>query len=264
MQLRFVSLFSGSSGNSSFVSFGDTKLLIDAGCSAKQLTQGLEQIGVSPAELSGILVTHEHIDHIKGIGVLAKRHGLDVYASSGTWEAMAPKVEGLLPRQRIEFYPQEDFYIGGVNVLPFSISHDAAQPVGFCLECGGKKVSFATDLGHTTSEIIDRAAHSDVLLLEANHDVDMLKNGQYPYALKRRILGNKGHLSNDACADTLKRLLPLGVRNVFLGHLSRDNNVPELAYAAAEAAARALGAKLGEDVMIRMTYPGRASELITL
>lgn len=264
MQIRFCSLFSGSSGNSSFVSFGDVRLLIDAGKSARAIERALIEIDVHPSSLNGILVTHEHSDHIKGIQVLSKKYGLDVYASHGTWHAMAHKMDGVLPWQIREFYPDEDFYIGNVNVLPFQIPHDAAQPVGFCLESGGKKVSFATDLGHTTKDIIDRAAHSDVLLLEANHDVDMLKNGPYPAMLKRRILGTKGHLSNDACADGLLKLLPLGVRRVYLGHLSRENNVPELAFAAAEQAVKSLGARIGEDVEIHLTYPDRLSMPISL
>lgn len=263
MQLRFCSLFSGSSGNASFVSFGETALLIDAGLPAKTLTAALDAIGVSPSDLSGILITHEHSDHVRGLETLAKRYRLDVFASEGTWDAMGPRFPGLLPRQRREFRPEEDFYIGQVNVLPFEIPHDAAQPVGFCLEAGGKKVSFATDLGHTSREVIDRAANSDVLLLEANHDVEMLKAGPYPAMLKRRILGNRGHLSNEACALALQKLLP-GLKYVFLGHLSRENNAPELAYAAAEGAALRLGARIGSDIFLSVAYPNRTAEPVVL
>lgn len=156
--------------------------------------------GRAAAALRAVLVTHEHSDHIRGLPLFAKRYGTPVYASYGTWASM----QGQLPlpgRQRMEFDPDQDFYIDGVNVSPFPIPHDTPMPVGYSLECMGKKVSFATDLGHTTPKILGCVARSDVLLLEANHDVEMLKAGPYPYSLKKRILGRYGHLSNDACAS---------------------------------------------------------------
>lgn len=262
--MRFCSLYSGSKGNAAYVAFGETRLLIDAGLSAKALETALCAIDVEPQSLSAILITHEHIDHIGALSVFARRHGTSVYASWGTWNAMEQKLTGLAPAQRREFTPDEDFYIGDVNVMPFSIPHDAAMPVGYCLEAGGKKVSFTTDLGHTTANIIDKAAGSDILVLEANHDVDMLKNGAYPAQLKKRILGSKGHLSNDACAVALTKLLPAGLRHVYLGHLSQNNNVPELAYTAAADALRDAGAMPGKDVLLNLTSQDQMCAPLTL
>jgi len=263
MQFEFCSLFSGSKGNATLVRFGRTQLLVDAGVSCRALENALREQGVHPGDLRAVLITHEHSDHIRGLPLFAKKYGLSVYASYGTWAAMEKQVL-LEPRQRMEFEPEQDFYIDNVNVLPFLIPHDTPMPVGYCLEALGKKVCFATDLGHTTSAILDRAAGSDVLLLEANHDVELLKKGPYPYALKKRILGKYGHLSNDACAGALERVLPTGVKRVFLGHLSQENNRPALALEAARRTAAALGAEEDGDVFLRLTYQDRAAESVRL
>ena len=189
---------------------------------------------------------------------------MEVYASHGTWEAMADKVGEIPARQRCEFDPDADFYIDKVNVLPFSIPHDAAQPTGFSLTCGGKKVSVMTDLGHTTKDLLSWVEGSDVMLLEANHDIQMLRDGSYPERLKRRILSNKGHLSNDACGMALTDLINCGTRYVYLGHLSEENNVPELAYSTVAHILETIGAKVGSDVELRMTFPDHAAEPISL
>ena len=239
MHLEFRSLFSGSTGNSTLAAFDDTLLLIDAGRTGKILDEAARSQGFDMRRVRAILVTHEHIDHIRGVGVLARKYGMEVYASPGTWAAMADKVGEIPARQRCEFTPDEDFYIDRVNVLPFSIPHDAAQPTGFALSCGGRKVSVLTDLGHTTKELLTRVEGSDVLLLE-------------------------GHLSNDACGRALTELLGIGVPNVYLGHLSEENNVPELAYSTVARMVEDFGAHVGRDVQIRMTYPNRAAEAFSL
>ena len=259
----FTTLYSGSSGNCGLVLQDNKYLLIDMGKSCRTTLNALRKLNLSVSDCQGILITHEHSDHIRGLPLFAKRYGTPVYASYGTWASM----QGQLPlpgRQRMEFDPDQDFYIDGVNVSPFPIPHDTPMPVGYSLECMGKKVSFATDLGHTTPKILGCVARSDVLLLEANHDVEMLKAGPYPYSLKKRILGRYGHLSNDACASALAALLPTGVRRVFLGHLSQENNSPELALSAATSTALALGAELDGDVFLRLTYQDRAAEPVLL
>ena len=261
---RFCTLYSGSSGNSTYIGTGTGGILVDAGVSCKALLTALSARDIRPDTIRGLFLTHEHIDHIRGVGVLARKYGMEVYASPGTWAAMADKVGEIPARQRCEFTPDEDFYIDRVNVLPFSIPHDAAQPTGFALSCGGRKVSVLTDLGHTTRELLTRVEGSDVLLLEANHDVQMLTDGSYPERLKRRILSGKGHLSNDACGRALTELLGIGVPNVYLGHLSEENNVPELAYSTVARMVEDFGAHVGRDVQIRMTYPNRAAEAFSL
>lgn len=264
MHLEFRSLFSGSTGNSSLAVFDDTMLLIDAGRTGKALDEAMRGQGFRMKDVRAILITHEHIDHIRGVGVLARKYGMQVYASAGTWEAMADKVGEIPAKQRCEFYPDQDFYIDKVNVLPFSIPHDAAQPTGYSLSCGGKKVSLMTDLGHTTRELLSRVEGSDVLLLEANHDVQMLRDGSYPERLKRRILSGRGHLSNEACGQALIDLMAERAPQVYLGHLSEENNVPELAYSTVARMIENMGAHVGSDVQIRMTYPDRAAEAFSL
>ena len=243
MHLEFRSLFSGSTGNSTLAAFDDTLLLIDAGRTGKILDEAARSQGFDMRRVRAILVTHEHIDHIRGVGVLARKYGMEVYASPGTWAAMADKVGEIPARQRCEFTPDEDFYIDRVNV----------HQRNWIGRSTGAEVDFKTGV-----------EGSDVLLLEANHDVQMLTDGSYPERLKRRILSGKGHLSNDACGRALTELLGIGVPNVYLGHLSEENNVPELAYSTVARMVEDFGAHVGRDVQIRMTYPNRAAEAFSL
>ena len=264
MHLEFRSLFSGSTGNSSLIGFDDTYLLVDAGRTGKMLDEAVRAQGFDMKKVRAILVTHEHVDHIRGVGVLARKYGMEVYASAGTWEAMADKVGEIPARQRCEFYPEQDFYIDRVNVSHFALPHDAAQPTGYCLTCGGKKVSLMTDLGHTTRDLLSRVEGSDILLMESNHDVQMLIDGAYPERLKRRILSGRGHLSNEACGQALAEILQHGIPQVYLGHLSEENNVPELAYSTVSQILEQCGVRVGSDVLLRMTYPDHAAEGISM
>lgn len=261
----FCPLYSGSSGNALFVQAGRTRVLIDAGLSGKTITQALEQIGVAPESLDAILITHEHSDHIKGAGVLSRRFHLPVYATAATWQAMETMV-GTLPYQvRYEFEPDDEFYIGDLGVNPFVIPHDAAGPVGYRLYNGPVSLSTCTDLGYFASSVLDRVAGSDLVLLESNHDPDMLRaNPHYPLALKQRILGRKGHLSNDSCAEALGKLVETGVRQVVLGHLSGENNLPELAYDTACQHLTSLGIIPGEDVQVDMAWRDKVGKVYTL
>ncbi|MBR2822299.1 MAG: MBL fold metallo-hydrolase [Clostridia bacterium] len=228
--MYFCPLFSGSSGNALFCQYGYTRLLIDAGKPGRAIEEALRSIGVDPGTLSGILVTHEHSDHIQGVGVLARRHGLPVYATSGTWLGMEGKIGKIPPELRREFYAGRDFYLGDLGVVSFPIPHDAQEPVGFRLYGGNLSVSTATDLGCFTREVYDQIAGSSLILLESNHDPDMLRrNPHYSSALKARILGERGHLSNESCAKALRALVNAGTGTVLLGHLSGENNTPELA-----------------------------------
>ncbi len=229
MQLTFCPLYSGSSGNALFVGAGNTRILIDAGLSGRTISDALTQIGVLPETLSAILVTHEHSDHVRGAGILARKYRVPLYANERTWQAMARTVGEIAPPQR-RIFDGSDFYVGDLAVHPFSIPHDAADPVGYRVYYGGRSVSVATDMGHMQKRVLRELAGSDLLLLESNHDPDMLmQNPHYSYALKQRILGNHGHLSNASCAETLPLLGESGVRNIILGHLSGENNTPELA-----------------------------------
>lgn len=254
MDFKFCSLASGSSGNSTYIGTDTTNILVDAGLSGKKVVESLSLIDVVPGDIDAIVVTHEHKDHIKGIGILSRRFDIPIYANSKTWKAMEGSIGEVKPKNVRCFETDQDFYIKDLNVQPFLIPHDAAEPVGYCFYYAGKKVTISTDLGHTNVKIINMLADSDILLLEANHDLEMLKIGSYPYYLKKRIMGKNGHLSNNDAGETLIQLINRNVKNVLLGHLSRENNVPELAYATVKDMLDNEGIVVGRDIMLNMTY----------
>ncbi|MBO4878966.1 MAG: MBL fold metallo-hydrolase [Clostridia bacterium] len=233
--MRFIPLFSGSSGNSSVIEAGKTRVLVDAGLTGKLITEALYSVGVSPETLAGILVTHDHVDHTKGVGILSRKYDLPVYANEGTFRAMSPIVKELDFKNVRLFRTGEDFYIGELNVTPFKTPHDAAESVGFTFAHRGKKLCYMTDIGCFRESMFDEAAGSRLIFIEANHDVEMLKSGPYPYQLKMRILSESGHLSNENCGKALVRLYETGVRYAVLGHLSKENNTEEAAYQAVTA-----------------------------
>ncbi len=230
--MKLLSIASGSSGNCYYVGNDNTHLLVDAGISCKRVETALKDEGLKPSELNGILVTHEHIDHVKGIGVLARKHGVPIYATAGTimemknMSSLGSIDEGLFH----EIRPDEKILINDITVDPSSIWHDATDPVCYSLYGDGKKISIATDMGNFNDYIVDKLDNSDIMVVEANHDVRMLEAGSYPYYLKRRILGNYGHLSNELSGQLIYRLLNDHVKGILLGHLSKENNFEELAY----------------------------------
>ena len=227
--MLFSPLCSGSSGNASYLEAGGARLLIDAGLPASRITALLEDIDVEANTLRGILVTHEHSDHVAGVGVLSRRYDLPVYATAGCWAQMRHMLGEIKPRNIRVIEPDQAFFIQELSVLPFSTPHDAAEPVGFLFEQNGRKVALMTDIGHVSSHMLERIAGSDLLLLESNHDVEMLRAGGYPYPLKMRILSASGHLSNEDAGLVLVKLYQSGLRNAIIGHLSRENNTPDLA-----------------------------------
>lgn len=261
----FCPLYSGSSGNALYVQYGETRLLVDAGKSGRVITEALQFIGVDPKKLDGILITHEHSDHIAGAGVLSRRYHLPIYATELTWQAMAEKLGPLPDGTRRVFDRESDFYLGQIGVVPFAIPHDAADPVGFRLYGGGSSVSIATDLGHFSRRVRDAVAGSDLVLLESNHDPDMLlHNEHYSARLKQRILSRHGHLCNQDCAEALVDLVQTGVRNVILGHLSGENNRPELALSVNETRVELEGIELGKDLCLDLAWRDRVGGVYTL
>ncbi|NDL68628.1 MBL fold metallo-hydrolase [Anaerotalea alkaliphila] len=231
--MKLFSIASGSSGNCVYAGAGDTHLLIDAGISGKRIAEGLQTYGIRPDALDGLLVTHEHVDHVKGLGVLARRHRLPVYATEGTWVELeaAGSLGRLDPSQKVVIRRDEPFRIKDMEVTAFSIPHDAREPVGYTLQSGGKKIGLATDLGCCNPYILSHLKGSNLLYLEANHDPRMLQVGKYPYFLKLRIASDLGHLSNEASADMVRELCSESLSHIVLGHLSHENNLVELAYA---------------------------------
>lgn len=232
--MELYSIASGSSGNCICVGNSSMHFLVDAGISAKRIEQGLFAVDLKPEELSGILITHEHTDHIGGLGVIARRYGLPIYASAGTKQAILnTKSVGTIDESLFtEITPGYEFEIGEFRVEPIAVSHDAAEPVAYRFFDGGKSAAVITDLGTYDEKIIGRLQNLDAVLIEANHDVHMLMAGRYPYPLKRRILGEKGHLSNELCGRLLAEILHDRFQAVLLGHLSKENNYPALAYEA--------------------------------
>lgn len=265
MKIEFCSLNSGSNGNSSFILAGKTRLLVDAGLAGRNVVNALEKIKVLPETIDAILVTHEHSDHVQGVGVLSRKYHIPVYANEATWQAMHRTV-GEVPQGLMRIFESEsEFYIGDIGVLSFPIPHDAADPVAFRLYAGSRSVSVATDMGRVPRKVLKNLSGSDLILLESNHDPDMvLSNTRYPEALKQRILGTHGHLSNLTCAQTLMALYETGVRHALLGHLSQDNNTPELAMQTVNDELKRQGLSPGQDIRLDMTWRDRLSGYYTL
>lgn len=230
--MRLVSIASGSSGNCIYIGSENTHILVDAGISNKRIEQGLNEIGLKGSELDGVVITHEHSDHIKGLGVLARKHGVPIYATRETIEEIG-KIKSLGEYPEELFHPVSpdvEFSVGDLKISPFSIDHDAANPVAYRVKHEKKQVAVATDMGHFDQYVIDHLKGLDALLLESNHDVNMLETGPYPYPLKRRILGDHGHLSNENAGRLLTYLLHDNMKHILLGHLSKENNYERLAY----------------------------------
>lgn len=228
--LNFCSLYSGSSGNSLFLESQNTRLLVDAGVSCKKIETALNDINIDPSTLDGILVTHEHTDHVQGLGTLSKKYDLPVFVNQKTLDAM-PKQKDKISDSNIKtFNISENFEIGDLKIYPFLIPHDAANPCGFNVYTDNKKISIATDIGHMTSDILKNLEESLFVLLESNYDPEVLRCSAYPFSLKSRIAGPIGHLPNEMAGKTISHLLKSGLKSAMLGHLSKESNFPELAY----------------------------------
>lgn len=227
---NFCSLYSGSSGNSLFVETPNTRLLVDAGVSSKKIETALKSIDIDPSTIDGILVTHEHSDHVQGLGTLSRKFDLPVFVNQETLDAM-PKQKDKIPEKNIKTFKVNDkFSINDLDIKSFSIPHDAANPCGFSIFKDDKKISIATDIGHMTSSIVKNLEESLFVLLESNYDPEVLKCSSYPFNLKTRIAGPTGHLSNEMAGKTISYLLKSGLKKAMLGHLSKESNFPELAY----------------------------------
>ena len=226
--LKFCSLFSGSTGNSLYIQNDNTKILVDSGVSCKKVIDALESININPKELNAILVTHEHSDHIQSVGTLSKKYNIPVYANNKTWSKIPYEIN---KENVFEFKTSEDFSIGDLKIHSFKTPHDAAQSCGFNIFDGETKISIATDLGHVTDEIRTCLKGSKFILLEANYEPEVLRMCSYPFPLKTRIASPTGHLSNNSAGETIASLINSGLSRVMLGHLSKESNFPQMAYA---------------------------------
>ncbi len=260
--MRITGLFSGSSGNCVLFENEGVKLLIDAGMSAKAIFGALEEVGVSPSEIDGILLTHEHDDHTKGVGILSRKLDIPVYANEKTMTASLSKLGKMKDKNMVTFETGRAFEIMGTVINPFSINHDAKDPVGYSFTDGISKISLATDTGIVTEDILKNLTGSECVFIESNHDIQMLKNGPYPMHLKKRIIGQFGHLSNEAAGLLCKTLIESGTEKIILGHLSRHNNTPLLALNTVNETLKNAGMKRGEDYILNIALHDRVSESI--
>ena len=265
MALTFCTLFSGSSGNAVYLGSDEGALLIDCGMSGRQVLDAMAAAGLNPAALRGLLITHEHSDHVRGAGVLSRKLGLPIYATAGTWNGMERAVGPLESRNQVVLTAGESFFICGMEAASFSIPHDANDPVGYRFFVRGHSVAVATDLGFFSREVEDAVSGAEIVLLESNHDPELLAhNPHYPARLKSRILGKKGHLSNEAGASAAVKLAEAGARHLLLGHLSQENNTPDMAYRTAHAALTDAGVQVGGDISLNVAARQRTSFIYRL
>lgn len=230
--MKLSVLASSSSGNSIYIESDKFKCLVDAGLTGKKITENLAAVGGDIKDIDAIFVTHEHIDHIKGIGVLARKYNIPVYANKQTWANMA-KVGEINSDLKFHFEKEESKVFGDVVVNSFGVSHDAANPQFYTFECNGKRASILTDTGYVSDKMIDYVKNSHTLVYESNHEENVLLSGSYPWKTKQRILSDLGHLSNSDSAQYLTRIVGDKTKNIYLAHLSKENNTKDLARLAA-------------------------------
>ena len=245
--MQICTLASSSSGNCTLVREGATNILIDAGISMRRITCSVRELGLEPSMLTAVLVTHEHNDHICGLATMVKNYNIPVYAP----RLVAENAQGVIPALcgRISTIPVgEDFIIGGLEVRAFHTPHDTQESVGYKIRSGNRTFALATDMGLVSEEVLTELIGVNAAVLEANHDITMLKNGPYPYALKKRILSDRGHMSNRLCSRLAGRLFENGAEKLILGHLSSENNTPELAYETVKQGLEACGGSPGVNV----------------
>ncbi|MGX8794115.1 MBL fold metallo-hydrolase [Oceanobacillus sp. M60] len=229
MSLRFSVLASGSTGNAFYIETEQQRLLVDAGLSGKKMDGLFKGIDVDPSRLDGILVTHEHSDHIKGLGIFARKYQLPIYANEKTWQAMESSLGKLTIDQKFQFDMGSVRSFGDIEVESFGVSHDAAEPMFYTFRNNGQKVALVTDLGYVSERIKKTVEDADAYIFEANHDVEMLRMGRYPWNVKRRILGDSGHISNEDSGLALTDVISNRTKRIYLAHLSLDNNMKDLA-----------------------------------
>lgn len=258
MSFLYSPLFSGSSGNSAILRTEKICFLIDAGLPGKAMVEALQRIQIDPAQLDGILITHEHSDHIRGAGILSRKYNLPIYANEKTWTAMQKSIGSIALQNMRVFETNHDFFMGDCTIFPFSTPHDASDPVGFLFFHRGKQIAHVTDLGHVPSSVFSVIEHADLILLESNHDTELLAHSQRPAVLKKRILSNTGHLSNQTASEVCLRLFDKGCRRFILGHLSGEANTTQIAFETTALQFSKQGIQLQKDVELSLAYRDRS------
>lgn len=262
--LQISVLASGSSGNALYIESAQTKLLIDCGLTGKKTAELMRQIDRDPHDLDAILVSHEHTDHIKGVGVMSRKYNLDIYANEKTWQAMDKKIGKIKTEHKFLFDLEELKTIGDIDVLSFGVSHDAADPQFYAFEKNNKQFVVLTDTGYVSDRMRDNLKNADAYLMESNHDTSLLRMGGYPWPLKQRILSDKGHLSNEEGALALVDMIGDKTKRIYLGHLSKENNMKELARDTVEEVLLRKDMGVNEQFHLYDTDPDRAQNLFVL
>lgn len=257
-------LASGSSGNATYIETKDQKILIDAGLSGKRIEQLLNQIGRKASDLDAIFVTHEHKDHIQGVGVLSRRYDLPIYANIKTWQSMEKALGKINPDHKRFFEMEEMLSIGDLDVLSYPVSHDAMNPQFYAFQKGDKQFVLLTDTGYVSDRLRSMLKNADGYLIESNHEIEMLRYGPYPWNLKQRILSDLGHLSNEDGALAMVDLIGDSTKHVYLGHLSKDNNTKDLAMNAMCDILTSYDMGVNEAFDVHLTYPDRPTKLLRL
>ncbi|MDP4170506.1 MAG: MBL fold metallo-hydrolase [Bacillota bacterium] len=255
MSLHFSVLASGSTGNAIYIESGQQSFLVDAGLSGKTMEGLFEKIGRDMSKLSGLFVTHEHIDHIKGIGILARKYKLPVYANEKTWQAMDGTIGAVPVEQKFVFGMETVKSFGSTDIESFGVSHDAAEPMFYVFHQGGKKLVLITDTGYVSDRMKGIISNADAYVFESNHDVQMLRMGRYPWNTKRRILSDVGHVSNEDAAIAMSEVAGDNTKKVYLAHLSLDNNMKDLARMSVTQTLESRGLIVGEQFELYDTDP---------
>ncbi|MBC1234779.1 MBL fold metallo-hydrolase [Listeria booriae] len=254
-ELRFSILASGSSGNATLIETANQTILVDCGLSGKKIENLFGEVGRSMTDVDAILVTHEHVDHIKGLGVLARRYEVPIYANAKTWAAMEPSIGEINSAQKFQFDMETVKSFGSLQVESFGVSHDAAEPMFYIFHSGKKKFVMITDTGYVSDRMKGHIANADAYLFESNHDVGMLRMGRYPWNVKRRILGDEGHVSNEDAGIAMSEVIGDATKRIYLGHLSKDNNMKDLARMSVSQTLAGEGIIVGEQIELFDTDP---------
>lgn len=263
-QIRFSILASGSSGNATLVETGDQKILVDCGLSGKKIEGLFEQVGRKMSDLDAILVTHEHVDHIKGLGVIARKYKLPVFANQKTWQAMDSMIGEVNSDQKFHFDMETVKSFGSLQVESFGVSHDAIEPMFYIFHSGDKKFVMITDTGYVSDRMKGHIKGADAYLFESNHDIEMLRMGRYPWNVKRRILGDEGHVSNEDAGIAISEVITDKTKRIYLGHLSKDNNMKDLARMSVSQTLAAQDIIIGTQLELFDTDPAVPTDIFTI
>ncbi|MDO4662208.1 MAG: MBL fold metallo-hydrolase [Tissierellia bacterium] len=261
---KFATLSSGSSGNSVFIEHDGVKVIVDCGFSGRTIEKLIKDIGEDPSTIDAIFLTHEHTDHVKGAGIISRRFDIPIFANEGTWQGFA-KVSGKIKEENIKVFKSDNFMrFKNMDILPIRIHHDANEPVGFVFYLNNKKITLLTDTGYVDQKMLYEIKGSDIYYFEANHDIEALKRGPYPFSTKKRIMSNFGHLSNEQSANYLADIIQGRREEVFLAHLSNINNTPDLSFATVDEILTSYGLDTKKDIKLNVAPRNKPSEVIKL